>query len=358
MRRLTRVDEAAVTLTLGSKIGIYTVNATSTGVNGSPVTFNAIALHGSAANLYKVAGDSQVTRVNGVLRAPFAVTITDVGENPVPGATLIFSIDSIPVAAAGQTLSATSVTTDSTGLGSTILTVGNRVGRYCVSARVLGSSANPVLFTATATGTSPQFVATRDTMLAYKSVHFEHQLSILDPDSASYPPGTRTLCFDKLWGPSWISLDSSSGLLSGTPGPNDIGVSRLVLRVADNFGQSSVDTFYVKVSLLVSAEEVWSGIPREFQLLQNFPNPFNPSTEIRFAVPAESKIQLLIFDILGRHVRTLIDGSFSPGRYETIWDSRDDNGVKVGSGVYLYRLIADQSPGSVFTMTKKMLLVK
>jgi hypothetical protein len=350
--------QATTTLTLGSKVGSYAVTATSTGLNGSPVTFGAMAVHGMAANLYKVAGDSQFTRVNAVLRAPFAVKTTDVGENPVPGATLVFSIDSIPETATGQSLSVTSAMTDSNGFGSTILTVGNRVGRYCVSARVQGSSANPVLFTVTATGTPPQFVATRDTMLAYKSVHFEHQLSISDPDSASYPPGTRTLRFDKLWGPPWISLDSTSGVLSGTPDANDIGVSELILRVGDNFGQSCVDTFYVKVSVLVSAEEVWSGIPKEFQLLQNFPNPFNPSTEIRFAVPRESKIQLLIFDMLGRHVRTLIDGSFSPGRYETIWDSRDDKGVKVGSGVYLYRLIADQRSGSVFTMTKKMLLVK
>jgi hypothetical protein len=349
---------ASTTLALGSKVGSYSVSATSIGVNGSPVTFSAIALHGMVANLYKVAGDSQVTKVNTVLSVPLTVKITDAGENPVPGATLIFSMDSTPVAATGQALSAMSVTTDSNGVGSTVLTVGNRVGKYCVTARVQGSSANPALFTATAAGTPPQFVASGDTLLAYRSVHFEHQLNILDPDSASYPPGTRRLRFDKLGGPSWISLDSTSGLLSGTPGPSDIGISGLILRVADNFGQSCVDTFYVRVSILVNAEEVWSGIPKEFQLLQNFPNPFNPSTEIRFAVPAESKIQLLIFDILGRHVRTLIDGSFSPGRYETIWDSRDDNGVKVGSGVYLYRLIADQSSGGVFTMTKKMLLVK
>jgi hypothetical protein len=350
--------QAASNLTLGSKVGAYTVNATLTVVNGNPVTFSAIALHGVAASLYKIAGDSQVTKVNTALNLPFTVKITDVGENPVPGATLVFSIDSIPSGATGQSLSVTSITTDANGLGSTLLIVGNRVGKYCVTAHVLDSPASPVLFSVTVNGAPPQFVAVRDTILAYRGVRFEHQLRILDPDSASYPPGTRTLCFSKLWGPSWINLDSTSGLLSGTPGPNDIGVSGLILRVADNFGQSSVDTFYVRVSILVNAEQVWSGIPTEFQLLQNYPNPFNPSTEIRFAVPRESKIQLLIFDILGRHVRTLVDETFTPGRYEAVWDSRDDNGMKVGSGVYLYRLTADESSGNAFVMIKKMLLVK
>jgi hypothetical protein len=320
-------------------------------VGGSTVTFSAIAHHGIAASIYKVSGDSQVTKVNTVLRLPFTVKITDVGENPVPGATLVFSIDSIPVAATGQTLSETTVPTDSNGLGLALFTVGNRVGKYCIRAHVLESAANPVLFTVSAQGTPPQFVAARDTMLAYRGVLFEHQLNVLAPDSG-------ILRFSKLWGPSWLELDSTSGLLSGIPGSSDIGTHSLSIKVSDNFGQSSVDTFYVKVSIIVSAEQAWTGIPTEFQLLQNFPNPFNPATEIRFAVPRESKIQLKIFDILGRKVRTLVDEIIPPGRYKSIWDSQDDNGMKVGSGVYLYRLTADEGSGNPLVLTKKMIMVR
>jgi hypothetical protein len=176
-------------------------------------------------------------------------------------------------------------------------------------------------------------------------------LKVLAPDSGF-------LRFSKLWGPSWLGLDSISGVLSGTPGSSEIGVASLSVKVADNFGQSSIDTFYVKV---VNAEQVWSGIPTEFQLLQNYPNPFNPTTEIRFAVPRESKIQLLIFDNLGRRVRTLADNVFTPGRYEALWDSRDDKGLRVGSGMYFYRLVAYDGPSNsqtAFVMTKKMVLVK
>jgi hypothetical protein len=84
-------------------------------------------------------------------------------------------------------------------------------------------------------------------------------------------------------------------------------------------------------------------------------------TEIRFAVPRESKIQLLIFDNLGRRVRSLVDNLFPPGRYEVLWDSRDDKGLKVGSGIYFYRLVADDGPSkseTAFVMTRKMVLVK
>ncbi|MEK6572060.1 MAG: FlgD immunoglobulin-like domain containing protein, partial [Bacteroidota bacterium] len=82
---------------------------------------------------------------------------------------------------------------------------------------------------------------------------------------------------------------------------------------------------------------------------------------IRFAVPNDSKVQLVIFDILGRKVRTLVDNILPPGRYKTTWDSRDDYGMRVGSGAYLYRLIADGSSGKSgqgVVMTKKMILMK
>jgi hypothetical protein len=114
------------------------------------------------------------------------------------------------------------------------------------------------------------------------------------------------------------------------------------------------------MDIITGVETVSYELPETFTLTQNFPNPFNPTTEIQFGVPHDSKVQLIIYDILGRKVRTLVDNPMAPGTYKTIWDGRDDNGLGVASGVYLYRIIAKSSSisGQDFVLTKKMILMK
>ncbi|MFQ5630318.1 MAG: DUF5666 domain-containing protein, partial [bacterium] len=81
--------------------------------------------------------------------------------------------------------------------------------------------------------------------------------------------------------------------------------------------------------------------PNTFSLLQNYPNPFNPSTVIRFSLTHNSQARLTVYDILGRRIRTLLDGVRTAGAHELIWDSRDDFGNLVASGIYFYRLEAN-----------------
>jgi endo-1,4-beta-xylanase len=91
-----------------------------------------------------------------------------------------------------------------------------------------------------------------------------------------------------------------------------------------------------------------STAPSSFALAQNFPNPFNPSTTIRYDILKASKVELTVFDILGRKVRTLVSGVQAPGHYSVTMDGRD-----LASGVYFYRLVA-----GTFTATKKLMLLK
>ena len=88
-------------------------------------------------------------------------------------------------------------------------------------------------------------------------------------------------------------------------------------------------------------------------LAQNFPNPFNPETTIRFDIATEASVSVRIFDITGQVVRTLVSDSRAAGSYTELWDGRTDAGVRVGSGVYFYELKA----GS-FTSMKKMTFVQ
>jgi hypothetical protein len=94
-------------------------------------------------------------------------------------------------------------------------------------------------------------------------------------------------------------------------------------------------------------------IPSKFELYQNYPNPFNPSTSIKFDLPEESFVTLKIYDILGREVKTLVNEYRPAGSYTITWNGIDESGRKVGSGVYLYRMIAGN-----FRKTLKMILAK
>ena len=94
--------------------------------------------------------------------------------------------------------------------------------------------------------------------------------------------------------------------------------------------------------------------PYEYALHDNFPNPFNPETQIRFSLGGQENVKLVIYNIMGRQVRTLANGdSFNSGFHVVNWDGRDNIGEKVATGMYIYRIKAGD-----FIADKKMLLVK
>jgi hypothetical protein len=93
--------------------------------------------------------------------------------------------------------------------------------------------------------------------------------------------------------------------------------------------------------------------PSTYLLFQNFPNPFNPSTLIRFSLPSRSSSTITIYDILGRRVRTLLNEVRDAGTYEIEWNGRDDSGIPVSSGLYLYRFSNEGT-----NIVKKMMLLK
>jgi hypothetical protein len=110
----------------------------------------------------------------------------------------------------------------------------------------------------------------------------------------------------------------------------------------------------VTSTVTVGVETVGQDIPTQFSLNQNFPNPFNPSTTIRFALPNEAPVSLVIYNMLGVPVRTLVAGENLRAAYHQIaWDGKDDAGYTVPSGMYIYRI----SAGS-FVSAKRMTLLK
>ncbi|MFC1540089.1 kelch repeat-containing protein [Gemmatimonadota bacterium] len=93
--------------------------------------------------------------------------------------------------------------------------------------------------------------------------------------------------------------------------------------------------------------------PLEMSLSQNYPNPFNMETQIRFSLPTVERVQLVIYDIRGRLVRTLLDEEKSPGHHTVRWDGTDSSGTTVSSGIYIYLFKAGRQ-----VLSRKMTIIK
>jgi len=94
--------------------------------------------------------------------------------------------------------------------------------------------------------------------------------------------------------------------------------------------------------------------PERFRLHQNYPNPFNPETVITYELPVSSHVRITVYNILGQHVKTLLDEDKPAGYYKITWDGTDERGMKVTSGVYFYRIRTDNG----FNTANKMVLMR
>jgi hypothetical protein len=136
---------------------------------------------------------------------------------------------------------------------------------------------------------------------------------------------------------------------------------------------SWTDEFMIHASYPYLSSDRWSFNPRvtvvgvdppevpwTFGLSQNYPNPFNPSTSIEFSIQQTSHVTIHIFNILGQRVKTLLEDLKKPGLHKIVWDGRNDVGNKIASGVYFYRMVANDPTKrhDSFIAVRKMVVVK
>jgi hypothetical protein len=154
--------------------------------------------------------------------------------------------------------------------------------------------------------------------------------------------------WDEAWG---LALDASgNAYVAGRTQSTDFPTQNPY-----QYYQEGTDAFVAVISqAAVSVNDDVSSSPERFALYQNVPNPFNPTTWIRYEVPSGGGVvSITIYDVEGRLVRTLISGSHTAGPKTLAWDGKDDRGKNVVSGVYFYRMLA---PG--FDRTMKMVLLR
>ncbi|MEZ4690396.1 MAG: YCF48-related protein [Ignavibacteria bacterium] len=100
--------------------------------------------------------------------------------------------------------------------------------------------------------------------------------------------------------------------------------------------------------IFVNVNENNNGVVMDYVLFQNYPNPFNPNTKIEFELPKNENVKLIIYDLLGREVNTLVNDNLSAGKHEAVFD-----GLNLSSGIYFYKLETEN-----FSQTKRMILLK
>jgi len=150
--------------------------------------------------------------------------------------------------------------------------------------------------------------------------------------------------------PSLIDFNFSAAL-ADMEHDNDADI--FISATPETIGVGLPDLLYENIIPPVGLEIDPLPVSGNFHLFQNFPNPFNPSTNLGFGIADFGFIRLELFDVTGRKVATLVSKELPPGNYEVQWDGRDDAGRAVGSGVYIYRLRVGD-----FTQSRKMLLIR
>jgi len=103
----------------------------------------------------------------------------------------------------------------------------------------------------------------------------------------------------------------------------------------------------------ITSVDNFTDIPDRFELYNNYPNPFNPTTTISFSIAKNTNVKLDIYNSVGQLIVHLVDETYTPGKYTSIWNGRNDFDKIVNSGIYFYKLTTNN-----FVKTKSMILVK
>lgn len=174
----------------------------------------------------------------------------------------------------------------------------------------------------------------------------------------SWAPGTgydyATIKYDSDGQQAWIARHEGPGSSHNIPTAIAIDMAGDVAVTGWSTGSGwSVYTTIKYSQPRISQQDEIHIVPPTYALRQNYPNPFNPETTISYEVPQTLQVRLVIYDLKGRQVRTLVEQQQMAGRYAISWDGHNDQGEAVASGVFIYRLQAGE-----FTQVRKMTLLR
>ena len=146
---------------------------------------------------------------------------------------------------------------------------------------------------------------------------------------------------------------STSDSYNFTTDYSSAGNYDLELNVTDNFGSRSELNFEWEIVVIDVSSVEDNVIPFETKLIGNFPNPFNPTTTIQYDLNKSGFVQIEIYNVKGQKIKSLINQNQSAGNKSVIWYGVNENGNRIGSGLFLYKLVFN---GNVLSMKKCIML--
>lgn len=244
---------------------------------------------------------------------------------------------------------------DPTGLSLLNITNNNGVVTVLVDLGTPAAPQNLTIVNAGNNGENPilQWDANTETDIQHYAIYKGYQDSKTDPINWNSSPTTTTT--NTTWTDPITTIDTSA--------PSSVHYRITAVDLADNESDysNSVSTHSYQVPKSSDgAEETIAGLPEEFQLHANYPNPFNPHTQIRFDLPEAAEVTLKVFNLLGEDIRTLVRAHTAAGFHTVAWDGTNQAGGPVPSGIYLYRLeVTSAITGEArLTRTRKMTLLR
>ncbi|MCP4633905.1 MAG: T9SS type A sorting domain-containing protein [candidate division Zixibacteria bacterium] len=162
------------------------------------------------------------------------------------------------------------------------------------------------------------------------------------------------------WSVYIYNVDDEYGNISDDPlfcdyENNNFGIANISPCAPDNnecavlIGAKDIDCTMTAIEDNTVADQ----LPESYVLDQNYPNPFNPTTQIKYSLPKQSNVKMVVVNVLGQNVCTLVDSEQAAGEYSVYWYGTDENNNRVTSGIYLYKIITDE-----FILSRKMILLK
>ncbi len=363
---------AATELRLRTTTGPIEIEITAMGLSNSPLLCRATATFGAPADLLQLSGNLQLVSA-GKPVAPLVVRATDQYGNSVVAAPALFAITN----GGGRFINGAASYSTQTALN-------GAASAELFASEVAGDTTTvAVTVSDSLSGAHLQtsfliFTAAADSLLA---VSGEGQTApigtqLADPlvvrvlDVFGVPVKNFPVTFKVVAGGGMLGNDSSTATIS----TDSSGFAATTWKLGLNSGanQVSVEVNGLKGAPLrfnatgtgtSSVDEHATALPKKFALLQNSPNPFSRNggteTAIHFALPEPAEVTLVLFDVNGRMVRSLINAALNAGAHRMRWDGRDANGRALHSGVYFYRMRAfGKTSGQSFEATRKLVLAK
>jgi hypothetical protein len=200
--------------------------------------------------------------------------------------------------------------------------------------------------------------------------------SNLVPDSAALYPGTWSVGFTPIFHSGYMNNDAydeigAKDLTFEFPNVTEFDWTKYSVEVTvpDNESAKALsvrlhiysrftgtvyfDDLTVEKVTQIGVEDEKNTLPSKFELANNYPNPFNPTTIINYTVPQYANVSIAVYNILGKRIATLTNKPHNPGNYSVTWNGTDDAGLKVSSGIYFYSLTTNN-----ISIVKKMILMK